>query len=482
MRRLPSASIAAPAIAAALTNLLLAATKSNGRTTAASRSAVRDAESLALSVPVSITANGLALGATSLASAAGASSNIHLLCWGLTWCGVTPAMLLGRAAFASDSYRYLDPAADHRLWSAPGRMLHQAPSSCSRGRVEAIANEYLKVMAAASISALGERCVGVKDAHPPRVLLLGLGGGTLLALLASLYRGAEFRAVELDAAVLEAAKRYLGLSEAVVSPASLTCGDAVEFARYDRQPYDVILVDAFGSDNATPPAFYGDAFLRDCRALLAPGGTLVHNFHTGSAALDTAFAAATASYKRAFAGRAAAVPVSGQGNTILVASAAPSDTPLAADAQASAAAEAEGHWGGATDTIATDTTRFCASWSCLPNAIGRRLGAPPDAVDLARKLLRFNPARRPDVRACLRHAWMADFTTGDEQTCPAALEVPIDDDTKFSVSDYRDRLYKDVVARRKDRAARMAAYFPKARDSASASRASTAEPGPKSAR
>jgi len=86
------------------------------------------------------------------------------------------------------------------------------------------------------------------------------------------------------------------------------------------------------------------------------------------------------------------------------------------------------------------------------------------------------------VRACLRHAWMADFTTGDEQTCPAALQVPIDDDTKFSVSDYRDRLYKDVVARRKDRAARMAAYFPKARDSASASRASTAEPGPKSAR
>jgi len=109
-------------------------------------------------------------------------------------------------------------------------------------------------------------------------------------------------------------------------------------------------------------------------------------------------------------------------------------------------------------------------------------GAPPDAADLARQLLRFNPARRPDVRACLRHAWMADFATGDEQTCPAALEVPIDDDTKFSVSDYRDRLYKDVVARRKDRAARMAAYFPKARDSASASRASTAEAGPKSAR
>ena len=29
----------------------------------------------------------------------------------------------------------------------------------------------------------------------------------------------------------------------------------------------------------------------------------------------------------------------------------------------------QGHWGGATGTIATDTTRFCASWSCLPNAV-----------------------------------------------------------------------------------------------------------------
>jgi hypothetical protein len=47
-----------------------------------------------------------------------------------------------------------------------------------------------------------------------------------------------------------------------------------------------------------------------------------------------------------------------------------------------------------------------------------------------------------------------------ELKCPAQLHVPIDDDTKFSVGDYRDKLYKDVVARRKDRGARMAAYFP----------------------
>lgn len=86
--------------------------------------------------------------------------------------------------------------------------------------------------------------------------------------------------------------------------------------------------------------------------------------------------------------------------------------------------------------------------------------APPEAVALTKALLQFNPTKRPDVQQCLDHPYMAQFRTGQELKCPAQLHVPIDDDTKFSVADYRDKLYKDVVARRKDRGARMAAYFP----------------------
>ena len=39
------------------------------------------------------------------------------------------------------------------------------------------------------------------------------------------------------------------------------------------------------------------------------------------------------------------------------------------------------------------------------------------------------------------------------------LSIPIDDDHKFTVNDYREKLYQQVVANRKDKTSRMAAYF-----------------------
>ena len=39
------------------------------------------------------------------------------------------------------------------------------------------------------------------------------------------------------------------------------------------------------------------------------------------------------------------------------------------------------------------------------------------------------------------------------------LSIPIDDDHKFTVNDYREKLYQQVIANRKDRTGRMAAYF-----------------------
>ena len=85
--------------------------------------------------------------------------------------------------------------------------------------------------------------------------------------------------------------------------------------------------------------------------------------------------------------------------------------------------------------------------------------APDDAVDLVKQLMYFNPEKRPDVEQALKHPYMASFYTGKEPKCPGVLTVPIDDDHKFTVADYRERLYQQVVANKKDRTARMAAYF-----------------------
>mmetsp|Transcript_33696 Transcript_33696/g.80058 ORF Transcript_33696/g.80058 Transcript_33696/m.80058 type:complete len:361 (-) Transcript_33696:125-1207(-) len=86
-------------------------------------------------------------------------------------------------------------------------------------------------------------------------------------------------------------------------------------------------------------------------------------------------------------------------------------------------------------------------------------GAPDEAVDLVERLMHFNPEKRPDVEQALKHPYMASFYTAKEPKCPGVLTVPIDDDHKFTVTDYRERLYTQVVANKKDRGARMAAYF-----------------------
>jgi len=86
-------------------------------------------------------------------------------------------------------------------------------------------------------------------------------------------------------------------------------------------------------------------------------------------------------------------------------------------------------------------------------------GAPDEAVDLVERLMNFNPEKRPDVEQALKHPYMASFYTGKEPKCPGVLTVPIDDDHKYTVIDYRERLYTQVVTNKKDRGARMAAYF-----------------------
>jgi len=86
-------------------------------------------------------------------------------------------------------------------------------------------------------------------------------------------------------------------------------------------------------------------------------------------------------------------------------------------------------------------------------------GAPPEAIDMTRQLLSFSPKKRLSVQECLQHDYMKPFTTGEEKTCPWKLAIPIDDDVKYSVNDYRERLYQLVVTNRKDKKHRFATLF-----------------------
>jgi mitogen-activated protein kinase 15 len=64
--------------------------------------------------------------------------------------------------------------------------------------------------------------------------------------------------------------------------------------------------------------------------------------------------------------------------------------------------------------------------------------------------LEFNPTKRLTAAAALRHPFLAQFhNPSAEPECAHALRISVDDNTKYTASDYRERLYKDIARRKK---------------------------------
>jgi mitogen-activated protein kinase 15 len=77
--------------------------------------------------------------------------------------------------------------------------------------------------------------------------------------------------------------------------------------------------------------------------------------------------------------------------------------------------------------------------------------ASAEALDLIKRCLQFNPDKRLTAFEALRHPYVAQFhNEADEPACPRVLRIQIDDNTKYSAADYRDRLYREIARRKKD--------------------------------
>lgn len=92
----------------------------------------------------------------------------------------------------------------------------------------------------------------------------------------------------------------------------------------------------------------------------------------------------------------------------------------------------------------------------LPPSKARRLRdmfptASDDALDLLKSLLQFNPNKRLTAEQALRHPYVAQFhNPEDEPNCNRKINIPIDDNQKFSIREYRNKLYSDIHKRKKE--------------------------------
>jgi len=79
-----------------------------------------------------------------------------------------------------------------------------------------------------------------------------------------------------------------------------------------------------------------------------------------------------------------------------------------------------------------------------------------EALDLLRRLLQFSPAKRISAEAALSHPFVSQFHNPDDEPRPnSTISIPIDDNTKYTINDYREKLYIEIVRKKKEIRRRM---------------------------
>ena len=77
--------------------------------------------------------------------------------------------------------------------------------------------------------------------------------------------------------------------------------------------------------------------------------------------------------------------------------------------------------------------------------------ASPKALDLLQKMLQFNPNKRITVEEALEHPYVAFFHHPEEEIiCDRIIKIPMDDNHKYTVKEYRQKLYDDILKRKRE--------------------------------
>lgn len=132
--------------------------------------------------------------------------------------------------------------------------------------------------------------------NPKRVLVIGMGGGSLSKALRKYDPDLYIDTVELDPSVVSVAQQFFKFSSDPRS--SVHVSDGRMFVRQQLKKgvsYDIILVDAFDKDYI-PEHMLTVEYLRQVKAILAPGGVVATNTFTSGPLASSEMA----TYKAAF--------------------------------------------------------------------------------------------------------------------------------------------------------------------------------------
>jgi len=109
---------------------------------------------------------------------------------------------------------------------------------------------------------------------PKRILMVGLGGGSIPNFLHKHYPDTHIDVVDIDPVVVEVAKKYFGFREDKTLRVHVADGRA--FIEKCKKPYDIIFLDAYGADDI-PYALATREFLQAVRKAVTGKGVVVTN-------------------------------------------------------------------------------------------------------------------------------------------------------------------------------------------------------------
>lgn len=107
------------------------------------------------------------------------------------------------------------------------------------------------------------------------VLVLGMGGGTVIELLHSQFPNALITGVDIDPVIIDIAKKYFLTGDRTYL--QLVTADARTYVQKSRLRYDCIIIDIF-TGNAIPEFVNTASFITHCKERLSAGGAICINY------------------------------------------------------------------------------------------------------------------------------------------------------------------------------------------------------------